>query len=81
MFVAGSYSKSLSLYGERIGAFSIVTQDANEAARVLSQVKRVIRTNYSSPPTHGGQAVAIAPARMATSSASVIAGVCPTASR
>ena len=59
MVVSSSFSKSMSLYGERIGAFSIVTQDANEAARVLSQVKRVIRTNYSSPPTHGGQAVAM----------------------
>jgi aromatic-amino-acid transaminase len=57
--VSSSFSKSLSLYGERVGAFSIVTQDADEAARVLSQVKRVIRTNYSSPPTHGSQAVAM----------------------
>jgi aromatic-amino-acid transaminase len=56
--VSSSFSKSLSLYGERVGAFSIVTQDADEAGRVLSQVKRVIRTNYSSPPTHGSQAVA-----------------------
>jgi aromatic-amino-acid transaminase len=59
LVVSSSFSKSLSLYGERIGAFSIVTQNADEAARVLSQVKRVIRTNYSSPPTHGGQAVAM----------------------
>jgi aromatic-amino-acid transaminase len=56
--VSSSFSKSLSLYGERVGAFSIITQDAEEASRVLSQVKRVIRTNYSSPPTHGSQAVA-----------------------
>ena len=58
VFVSSSFSKSLSLYGERIGALSIVTQDATEVNRVLSQVKRVIRTNYSSPPTHGGQAAA-----------------------
>jgi len=52
--VASSYSKSFSLYGERVGALSIVTSDMQEAARVLSQVKRTARTNYSSPPTHGG---------------------------
>jgi aromatic-amino-acid transaminase len=57
VFVSSSFSKSLSLYGERVGALSIVTGSADEAARVLSQLKRVIRTNYSNPPTHGGQAV------------------------
>ena len=55
VFVSSSFSKSLSLYGERVGALSIVTADATEVTKVLSQVKRVIRTNYSSPPTHGGQ--------------------------
>ncbi|MEK7835413.1 MAG: aminotransferase class I/II-fold pyridoxal phosphate-dependent enzyme, partial [Pseudomonadota bacterium] len=59
VFVSSSFSKSLSLYGERVGALSIVTESADEAARVLSQVKRVIRTNYSNPPTHGGQAAAM----------------------
>lgn len=58
VFVSSSFSKSLSLYGERVGALSIVTKDADEAARTLSQLKRVIRTNYSNPPTHGGQTVA-----------------------
>jgi aromatic-amino-acid transaminase len=58
LVVSSSFSKSLSLYGERVGACSIVAENAEEAGRVLSQVKRVIRTNYSSPPTHGGQAVA-----------------------
>ena len=58
VFVSSSFSKSLSLYGERVGALSIVTQDATEVSRVLSQVKRVIRTNYSSPPTYGVQAAA-----------------------
>ena len=52
-FVSTSFSKSLSLYGERVGALSIVCADAEEAQRVLSQVKIVIRTNYSNPPTHG----------------------------
>ncbi len=58
LFVASSFSKSFSLYGERVGALSIVAADRDEAARVLSQLKRVIRANYSNPPTHGGQIVA-----------------------
>ena len=57
--VSSSFSKSFSLYGERVGALSIVTQSADEASRVLSQVKRTIRTNYSNPPTHGGAVVAM----------------------
>ncbi|MEI7614259.1 MAG: amino acid aminotransferase [Betaproteobacteria bacterium] len=57
-FVASSFSKSFSLYGERVGALSIVTTSKDETARVMSQVKRVIRTNYSNPPTHGGAIVA-----------------------
>ena len=56
--VSSSFSKSFSLYGERVGALSIVTASKDEAARVLSQLKRVIRTNYSNPPTHGGAIVA-----------------------
>lgn len=56
--VASSFSKSFSLYGERVGALTIATSDRDEAARVLSQLKRVIRTNYSNPPTHGGSVVA-----------------------
>ncbi|MGY8525096.1 amino acid aminotransferase [Paracidovorax citrulli] len=57
-FVSSSFSKSFSLYGERVGALSVVTTSKDEAQRVLSQVKRVIRTNYSNPPTHGGTIVA-----------------------
>jgi len=57
-FVSSSFSKSFSLYGERVGALSIITESKDEAARVLSQVKRVIRTNYSNPPIHGGAVVA-----------------------
>ncbi|WP_353231962.1 amino acid aminotransferase, partial [Pseudomonas helleri] len=57
-FVSSSFSKSFSIYGERVGALSIVTQSKDESARVLSQVKRVIRTNYSNPPTHGASIVA-----------------------
>ena len=59
-FVSSSFSKSFSLYGERVGALSIVSESKEESARVLSQVKRVIRTNYSNPPIHGGQVVATA---------------------
>ena len=55
--VATSFSKSFSLYGERVGALSIVCADADEAKRVLSQLKIVIRTNYSNPPTFGAQVV------------------------
>lgn len=56
--ISTSFSKSFSLYGERIGALTVVTGSADEAKRVLSQVKRVIRTNYSNPPTFGGAVVA-----------------------
>ena len=58
MFVSNSFSKSFSLYGERIGALSVVAASTEEAARVLSQLKRLVRTNYSNPPTHGGKIVA-----------------------
>lgn len=58
LFVSSSFSKSFSLYGERVGALSIVAASKEEASRVLSQVKRVVRTNYSNPPTHGGAIVA-----------------------
>ncbi|MBS0542667.1 MAG: aspartate/tyrosine/aromatic aminotransferase [Proteobacteria bacterium] len=57
-FISSSFSKSFSLYGERVGALSIITASKDESARVLSQLKRVIRTNYSNPPTHGGAIVA-----------------------
>lgn len=56
-FIASSFSKSFSFYGERVGALSVVSGSAEEAERVLSQVKRVIRTNYSNPPTHGATIV------------------------
>jgi aromatic-amino-acid transaminase len=56
--VSTSFSKSFSLYGERVGALSVLCDSKEEAARVLSQLKIAIRTNYSSPPTHGGAVVA-----------------------
>ena len=55
--VATSFSKSFSLYGERVGALSVACPSREEADRVLSQLKRVIRSNYSTPPTHGAQVV------------------------
>ncbi len=57
-FVSTSFSKSFSLYGERVGALSVVCESAEQALRVLSQLKIVIRTNYSNPPIHGAQIVA-----------------------
>lgn len=56
--VANSYSKSFSLYGERVGALSMVGVDSDEAARLQSKIKQVIRTIYSSPSTHGAALVA-----------------------
>jgi len=58
VLLSSSFSKSFSLYGERVGAFSIVTSSDEESARVLSQLKRIVRTNYSNPPTHGSQLAA-----------------------
>ena len=58
VFLSSSFSKSFSLYGERVGAFSLVAGSSDEAARALSHLKRVVRTNYSNPPTHGCAIVA-----------------------
>jgi aromatic-amino-acid transaminase len=57
-FVANSFSKSMSVYGERCGALSVVCPNAAEAALVLGQLKATVRRNYSNPPLHGGQLVA-----------------------
>jgi aromatic-amino-acid transaminase len=57
--VATSFSKSFSLYGERVGALSVVCASQDEAARVLSRLKVLIRGNYSNPPTHGAQVVTL----------------------
>jgi aromatic-amino-acid transaminase len=51
-FVANSFSKSMSLYGERAGALSVVCETADEAERVLGQMKATVRRNYSSPAIH-----------------------------
>ncbi|MEJ5066249.1 amino acid aminotransferase [Erwinia sp. MYb375] len=55
--VSNSFSKIFSLYGERVGGLSIVCDDADEAARVLGQLKATVRRNYSSPPNFGAQVV------------------------
>lgn len=58
VFVSNSFSKSFSLYGERVGAFSLCCATKDDAQRALSQLKRIVRTNYSNPPSHGAQVVA-----------------------
>jgi aromatic-amino-acid transaminase len=59
MLISSSFSKSFSLYGERVGALTLISSSKEESGRVLSQLKRVIRTNYSNPPTHGGTVVSM----------------------
>ena len=59
VFVANSFSKSFSLYGERVGAVTVATASADEAKRTLSQLKRVVRMNYSNPPTFGAKVVSV----------------------
>ncbi|KAL8153199.1 hypothetical protein V2J09_010959 [Rumex salicifolius] len=58
LFIAQSYAKNLGLYGERVGALSIVCRTADVAARVESQLKLVVRPMYSNPPIHGASIVA-----------------------
>ena len=60
LLVSNSFSQTFSLYGERVGDLSVVAASAEEASRLLSQLKRVVRTNYSNPPVHGGKVVATA---------------------
>lgn len=55
MVIAQSFAKTMGLYGERVGALHIVSKDKATADKVLSQVKIVIRSNYSSPPVHGAR--------------------------
>ena len=57
-FIANSFSKSMSVYGERCGALSVICPNAAQAVNVLGQLKYTVRCNYSSPPIHGGQIVA-----------------------
>ena len=57
MLISSSFSKSFALYGERVGALTVLTTDADQSPRVLSQLKRLARTNYSNPPTHGAKII------------------------
>lgn len=59
MVISQSFAKIMGLYGERTGALHVVCKDKNTAARVLSQVKILIRVNYSSPPRHGARIAAM----------------------
>ncbi len=59
VFISSSFSKSFSLYGERVGALTVLCDSADEAVRVQSQVRRVIRANYSNPPTFGSAIVSM----------------------
>lgn len=56
--VSQSFAKNMGLYGERVGAFSLVTADPEEKARVESQLKIVVRPMYSNPPLHGARIAA-----------------------
>lgn len=55
--LAQSYAKNMGLYGERAGAFTVVASSKDEAARVLSQIKIIVRPMYSNPPIHGARIV------------------------
>jgi len=57
LFVASSYSKNFGLYGERVGALTVVSENGEASARALSQIKLSIRASYSNPPTHGAAIV------------------------
>ncbi|MCK4535832.1 MAG: aminotransferase class I/II-fold pyridoxal phosphate-dependent enzyme, partial [Desulfuromonadales bacterium] len=59
MLICSSFSKNFGLYRERTGALTVVADDAQQANTVMSQVKLRIRYNYSNPPSHGGQIVAV----------------------
>lgn len=57
LFVSNSFSKNLSMYGERVGGLSVVCPSAEEARLVQGQLKFTVRRLYSSPPSHGGHVV------------------------
>lgn len=57
-FVANSFSKNFSLYGERCGGLSVICEDADAAERLLGQLAGAVRANYSNPPTHGAKLIA-----------------------
>lgn len=55
--LAQSFAKNMGLYGERAGAFSILTDGKEEADKIMSQIKILIRPMYSNPPIHGARIV------------------------
>ena len=55
--LAQSFAKNFGLYGERVGSLNVVCETAEEAERVLSQLKIIIRPMYSNPPAHGARIV------------------------
>jgi aspartate/tyrosine/aromatic aminotransferase len=57
MLIASSFSKNFGLYNERVGALTLVAGSANAADAALSQIKTLIRANYSNPPAHGSKIV------------------------
>ena len=59
LLIASSFSKNFGMYNERVGAFTLVAKDADTADTSFSQVKGIIRANYSNPPSHGANVVAI----------------------
>ncbi|HAV47305.1 MAG TPA: aromatic amino acid aminotransferase [Psychrobacter sp.] len=59
VFVSNSFSKNLSLYGERVGGLSVICPSTDEAERVFGQLNATVRRIYSSPPSHGGRVVDI----------------------
>ncbi|MGP4848262.1 aminotransferase class I/II-fold pyridoxal phosphate-dependent enzyme, partial [Marinobacter sp. 1Y8] len=59
LFVSNSFSKNLSLYGERVGGLSVVCPTVDETDRVFGQLNATVRRIYSSPPSHGGRVVDI----------------------
>lgn len=58
LLIASSYSKNFGLYNERVGALTLIAENADIADRAFSQVKTIIRANYSNPPSHGANIVA-----------------------
>jgi aspartate/tyrosine/aromatic aminotransferase len=57
MLICSSFSKNFGLYNERTGALTVVAKDADAATKVMSQIKKLIRANYSNPPAHGAAVV------------------------
>ena len=58
LLIASSFSKNFGLYNERVGALTLVAKDQSQANKAFSQIKIVVRANYSNPPAHGALVVA-----------------------